>query len=228
MELLNIFLVILTLTLIYLICYLSNINNIELFENNCSTEFKTNSFCQYNLNDEKCECIYQKDDIKLGFFSSPGCCDRICSKMSKEKCLKLEKSDEIPFFCNIGGKCIEQKGTILSRNISANNCGNDVLNNQILLPYASMKECEGSIDVCDKYNDPTKGKLENKENCLKDVNCGYCTNSQGVGKCISGNATEPNDLAKYYYCSNNYKTKEYSYQYGNHAAYLLQPPPKNY
>ena len=50
----------------------NNINNKELFSNNllpnkeCSREFIKNSFCQYNYNDEKCECIYQKDDIKLG------------------------------------------------------------------------------------------------------------------------------------------------------------------
>jgi len=208
--------------------FINNLRIKERFEGECSTEFKTNSFCQYNLNDEKCECIYQKDDIKLGFFSSPGCCNRICSKMSKEQCLKQEKEDIIPFYCNIAGKCIKQKGTILSRNISANNCGNEILNNQILLPYASLAECEASVDPCDKYNDPTKGRTENKENCLRDVNCGYCTNSEGNGKCISGNATEPTDLEKYYYCSANKKSGKNLYEYGNHSAYLLQAPPKNY
>ena len=198
--------------------------NKELFENKeCSREFIKNSFCQYNTNDEKCECIYQKDDIKLGFYSSPGCCDRVCSKLSKEECLKQTKKDEIPYYCNIGGKCIKSTGTILSRNISANNCGTDVLNNQILLPYASFEECNKSMDICEKYNDPEKGRLENKENCLKDVNCGYCTNAQGLGKCISGNATTPSDLEKYYYCDANKKSGKNLYEYGNHIAYLLQP-----
>jgi hypothetical protein len=208
-------------------------NHKELFENSnlfpnkeCSNEFLTNSFCQYNTNDEKCECIYQKDEIKLGFYSSPGCCDnRVCSKLSKEECLKQTKRDEIPYYCNIGGKCIKNTGTILSRYISANNCGTDVLNNQILLPYASLEECEKRMDVCEKYNDPSKGRLENKENCLKDVNCGYCTNSQGLGKCISGNATSPSNLEKYYYCDANKKSGKNLYEYGNHAAYLLQPAP---
>ena len=200
--------------------------NKELFENNnCSKEFLTNSFCQYNQDDEKCECIYQKDDIKMGFFSSPGCCDRVCSKLSKEQCLKQTKKDEIPYYCNIGGKCIKSTGTVLSRYISANNCGTDILNNQILLPYASLEECNKSIDICEKYNDDTKGRLENKENCLKDVNCGYCTNSQGLGKCISGNATTPSDLNKYYYCDANKKSGKNLYEYGNHVAYLLQPAP---
>ena len=200
--------------------------NKELFENNnCSNEFVKNSFCQYNQDDEKCECIYQKDDIKMGFFSSPGCCDRVCSKLSKEQCLKQTKKDEIPYYCNIGGKCIKSTGTVLSRYISANNCGTDILNNQILLPYASLEECNKSMDICEKYNDDTKGRLENKENCLKDVNCGYCTNSQGLGKCISGNATTPSDLNKYYYCDANKKSGKNLYEYGNHVAYLLQPAP---
>jgi len=213
--------------IIILLIFIILLNNFvtykELFENNnCSKEFSTNSFCQYNMDNNKCECIYQKDDIKMGFSSPPGCCNRICSRLSKEECLKQSKIDEIPYYCNIAGNCIKQMGTLLSNKISANNCGTDILNNQLLLPYATLDECLKGSDICTKYNDPSKGKLENKENCLKDVNCGYCTNSEGDGKCIEGNATEPNDLEKYYYCSANKKSGKNLYEYGNHVAYLLQ------
>jgi hypothetical protein len=65
-------------------------------------------------------------------------------------------------------------------------------------------------------------QIENKEQCLKDVNCGYCTNSNGVGKCISGNASKPMDLRKYYYCVPNQKnTNNFSYEYGNHMEFLM-------
>jgi hypothetical protein len=62
----------------------------------------------------------------------------------------------------------------------------------------------------------------NKNECIKDVNCGFCTNSAGGGKCISGTASGPNDLRNYYYCEPASVNKTYSYTYGDHAAYILQ------
>ena len=111
---------------------------------------------------------------------------------------------------------------MISSQISANNCGMDPLNNQILLPFATKEECLRTIDVCDKYNIPRRSKNINREECLQDVNCGYCTNESGGGKCISGNASKPNDIEKYYYCKPNAKNNQNKYEYGNHSAYLLQ------
>ena len=79
-------------------------------------------------------------------------------------------------------KCKKYNGTIKNSNISANHCGLDPLNNQLLLPYDSLESCMGTVDVCDKYNIPDRSVRVNKSECIKDVNCGYCTNSQGVGK----------------------------------------------
>ena len=83
----------------------------------------------------------------MGFFSSPGCCDRVCSKLSKEDCLKQTKKDEIPYYCNIGGKCIKSTGTVLSRYISANNCGTDILNNQILLELEEIELSKSNYNL---------------------------------------------------------------------------------
>jgi hypothetical protein len=213
------------IVLIYILHSYLRKSIIESFEDStheCSRQFKKNSFCQYNYNDNKCECRYQKDEIKLSFFASPNCCTRECSKYSKEECLQNSKNKDIPYYCNIAGKCIENTGTIMSNHISANNCGTDPLNNQLLLPYTSEDECESSSDPCNKYNDPSMTQIENKEQCLKDVNCGYCTNSSGIGKCISGNASKPMDLRKYYYCVPNQKnTSKFSYEYGNHMEFLM-------
>jgi hypothetical protein len=96
------------------------------------------------------------------------------------------------------------------------------LTNQILLPYESYDECVKSLNVCDKYNVLDKSKHINKDKCLKDVNCGYCTNEYDSGKCIEGNATGPLDLMKYYFCSPNAQSNKNNYIYGNHVAYLLQ------
>jgi len=121
----------------------------------------------------------------------------------------------IHYWCSIRDKCYEKVGTEDASEISKNVCGTDILNNQILFPYASKEECIRTIDPCEKYN-------ENKDDCLKDVKCGYCTNKEiNKGKCISGTASGPNDLEKYYFCTPNQKNSINNYEYGNHALYIL-------
>lgn len=218
----NISLILLILGLcLFLFLYANSIT--ETFENNeCSQQFLTNSFCQYDENEQKCTCKFQKDDIKMAFFSSPGCCNRMCEKYNREDCLKVNKQNEVKYYCNIAGKCIEKTGSIESVHNSANNCGTDPLNNQLLLPYDTIEKCEQTLDVCDQYNDPTTGKLIDKQKCLADVNCGFCTGANGIGKCISGTESGPNDLQKYYYCSSYHGSKDYMYEYGDHMTFLLQ------
>lgn len=201
----------------------NNNYNIELFDvKNCNSFFNKNSFCAYDVDTQKCGCRFQKDDLRYMFDSPLDCCERMCNNLSKDECLKNTEKTKIPYYCNIGGNCVKNEGTIVSSHISANYCGNDPLNNQLLLPYSSEENCIENIGVCDKYNVPNRSKNVNKEECLKDVNCGYCNNQYGGGKCISGTASGPNDLRKYYYCTpGNLKGKD-NYEYGNHAAYLLQ------
>ena len=139
-----------------------------------------------------------------------------------EECLDNDNFSKINYYCNIGGECKEYTGTIINSHISANNCGNDPLTNQILLPYESLTECSKSLDVCDKYNVPNKSEHVNKNECLKNINCGYCTNEYGGGKCIAGNATNPLDFRKYYFCVPNAQSNKNNYSYGDHAEYLLQ------
>lgn len=184
-------------------------------EETCNDFFKNNSFCSLNKDEDKCNCLYQKDSIKYQFNSPEGCCKTNCSKLPLDKCNNKINKDygvkNIPYYCNIGGKCIKYNGTISNAHISANNCGIDPLNNQLLLPYNTLEECNRSIDVCDKYNNKNKSVKQNKEDCLKNQNCGYCTDDTGSGKCISGTATGPNDLLKYYYCDSNVKTDANKY-----------------
>jgi hypothetical protein len=203
---------------IILIYFINNYLNYETFSE-CNNFYK-NSFCQLDVNTNKCVCKFQKDENKYGFDSLEGCCD-ICSEIDTEDCLADIESKKISYYCNIGGKCKEYKGSIINSHISANNCGNDPLNNQLLLPYTTFEECSKSINICDKYNDPTKSIHINKEECLKNSNCGYCTNDSNSGKCIEGNATSPLDLSKYYYCNPNTNLEINKYEYGNHAKYII-------
>ena len=198
------------LLFILLFMYLSN-NIIEKFTNETK-----NSFCTLNINTNKCNCTFQKNDSRYIFNSLEKYCSRKCMELTPEECVD---NSNISYYCNIGGECKKFNGTINSSQISANSCGTAPLNNQLLLPYSSFEECNKSIDVCDKYNIPTRSIHINKQQCLKDVNCGFCNNNLNQGSCISGTASGPNDLQKYYYCSNDYKSSDYKYVYGNHQLF---------
>ena len=215
--------------------------NIESYQN-CNKFFNKNSFCQFNKDTNKCDCRLQKDDIKYSFNSPETCCkenclslnEEECSSFNNEKCESLNeeecifnnKSKKMPYYCNIGGICKEFQGTIINSHISANNCGTDPLNNQLLLPYSTKEECNKTSDICDKYNISTQSTNVNKSECLKDINCGFCTNNTGGGKCISGTISGPSDLEKYYYCTPYQTSGDNNYEYGDHVAYLLTPSPK--
>ena len=222
--LLILFVIFIILLFILLHCRYNNYQIKESFSapDHCTPFFSKNSFCTLNIDKNKCYCNFQKDDIKYTFQSPEDCCQRVCEELSPDQCVDRNNFTEIPYYCNIAGTCKKYEGTVVNSHISANNCGLDPLNNQLLLPYSSLSECEANIDPCDKYNNPMESDHVNKENCLKDVNCGYCTNDRGGGKCISGNASEPNDLQKYYYCNRNATTDANKYFYGDHVAYLLQ------
>jgi hypothetical protein len=183
--------------------------------------FYNNTQCALNIdNDNSCTCKFQKNNIKYSFDSPEFCCKKRCNKNGVNNCNTCNKNS-IPYYCNIGGQCIEYQGTIMNSHISSNNCGTDPLNNQLLLPYASIEECKKSVDICDKYNDNANTVHSNRTNCLADTNCGYCTNDDGGGKCINGTISGPLDLNKYYYCTPYSKSKSNSYEYGNNAQYCL-------
>lgn len=184
------------------------------------SNYSKNSFCQLDSSKKKCVCKFQKDDIKVAFNSPQINCNKICSSLEPSECLENKEFSEIPYYCNINGKCEKYEGTIISSHISANNCGTEPLTNQLLLPYATLEECKKTIEPCDAYNDPSKSVNYNKTKCLKNSNCGYCTNSTGQGKCISGNPSGPNDLNKYYYCNPYNGSTNNVYEYGPELEFI--------
>jgi len=201
-----------------------NQNIYESFDNDidkkCDNKFfEENSFCQLDVNKNKCVCKFQKDEMKYAFNSPEVCCEKRCNQIPPEDCLENNEFTEMPYYCNIGGQCKKYMGTIVSSHISANNCGTDPLNNQLLLPYESEEDCLRSINPCDKYNNKNNSVHKNKEECLTNTNCGFCTNEYGQGKCIEGNASKPIDLRTYYYCVPGVDKKN-TYTYGNRALYL--------
>ncbi len=187
----------------------------------CNAYFNKNSFCQWNQNENKCVCKYQKDSVKYGFPSPPPCCDKQCGLLSQEQCTGQTSEDKpLTYYCNVGGVCLPRLAETRENRISANNCGTDSLNNQLLLPFNTKEECEKSTDVCDYYNQIEWTETERRTKCLKDVRCGYCISGNNNGKCISGTASGPNDLQKYYYCEPSRVRDGFEYYYGNHAQAL--------
>ena len=216
--------IILLLFLIIELYKLYKLNNIhiESFEQKgICPAFFDKSFCQFNKDTDKCDCRYQKDDLKYSFNSPEDCCSRYCRKFDKEYCVESSKNNP-SYYCNIGGECKEYKAVIINGQISANNCGTDPLNNQLLLPYSTKEECIKTSDPCDKHNVSTRSIHQNESECLKDGNCGFCKNNTNGGKCISGTISGPLDLNKYYYCTPYQTSGQNEYKYGNQVAYLLQ------
>ena len=221
-----IIIIIILIITILIIMFLSK--SYENFKNEdvCKNFYK-NSYCELNVDNKKCNCKLQKDNLKYLFNSPENCCQRNCQNLSPEECVEKKEFTSIPYYCNIGGECKKYTGTIIESHIATNNCGTDPLNNQLLLPYVSLEECKKDLNPCDKYNDPKKSSHINQAECIKDVNCGYCTNSTGGGKCIIGTAEGPADLQKYFFCNPQIKNNDNQnnrYIYGNHADYILQKP----
>jgi hypothetical protein len=191
-------------------------------EYNCNSFYDKNSFCELDFENNICDCKFQKDDLRYIFDSPETCCKRLCNNIPPDKCPITTPYTKAKYYCRNGDKCKEYIGTIENSRISGNYCGNDPLNNQLLLPYATQESCEKTLDVCDKYNVVNRSMHINKGECLKNTNCGFCINDTGNGKCISGTASGPTDLVQYFYCTPQNTDKTFSYTYGDHSAYLLQ------
>ena len=169
--------------------------NIERFDKSLTCpdtiKDKTN-FCQYDLDEDKCVCKFQKDNLDKPFNSFRPCCTEQCHKKGKEDCVK---DRGVYYWCIHNNKCVRQNAYIENNKISGNNCGVDVLTNNTIIPFNTEKECNAQIDPCNIY--------KNKTLCLRNINCGYCTNIENVGKCVEGTASGPINIYKYNFCLPN-------------------------
>lgn len=184
-----------SLLLFWIINIYSGLN--ENFKNNCNKFFKNKSFCQYDVNKSRCECYFQKDSINKPFKAPETCCDNKCINLSKEDCNQNKKLFKLNYYCNISGKCKKFKGTSLNSRVSENNCGLSNLTDSLILPYENEEECESDNNECNKYNRIDESVAYNRSKCLKNSNCGYCTNEYNRGLCIEGNSDGPLDKLKY-------------------------------
>ena len=195
-KILNIILFFLVLYLIIII-YKSNKENKEKFQDKCNDFYKDGSFCQYNIRLKKCGCYFQKDGINKAFKAPEDCCKNKCVDYDEKDCNFNDKLYRMNYFCNIAGKCLEYSGTSLNSRISENSCGLSRLSQNLVLPYQTKEQCEKDNNECKVHNDPYRSSTYNKKQCLKNPNCGFCTNEFSEGICVEGNSDGPLDKLKF-------------------------------
>ena len=199
------------LILIFIIFYVINNFYKEHFSSYINPFYKNKCFCTYNKNTNKCNCTYQHDTMNIPYKAPETACNNECINKNPNECVK--NNNEINYYCKLNGKCVEYKGTNQANFISLNNCGTDKLTNEIILPYLSKEDCEGSLNICDSFNKSEYSESEKKEKCLKNTQCGFCTNKFGQGKCVQGTAEGPLDLNDD--CAYNFQNSENKYTYGD-------------
>lgn len=200
------------LLFLFIILYLDNKSH-EHFGIQCQDESDTTDFCAWNVNDKTCYCTYQPGLTRTNFPQNPSCCDKSCAELSEEECnlMPNPQYNNIDYYCPIDGQCKKFIGKTVNNMISANTCGYDKLNYQTIYPFLTKSDCEEFLDPCGLNNNDNYSVSEQRNSCLNKEFCGWCTNDQGVGQCISGTASGPINIYKYNFCqlNNNGTTNSY-------------------
>lgn len=187
--------------LFILLIIIYNLNNKQLYKNieefnkqlSCPDTIKNKeNYCHYDVLQEECMCKFQKDNLNHPFNSFSTCCDN-CKSRNKRNCVP---DNGVYYWClNNSNQCEKENAYIENDKISGNNCGIDVLTNNVIQPYQTEDICKKNIDPCNVY--------KNKTDCIKNINCGYCTNINNIGKCIEGTSSGPINIFKYNFCVPN-------------------------
>ena len=199
------------LLFLFIILYLNNesfdkySNMKEHFGVQCQDESNTTDFCAWNVNNKTCYCTYQPGLTRTNFPQNPSCCDKSCAELSEEDCnlMPNPQYNNINYYCPIDGQCQKFIGKTSNDMISTNTCGYDKLNYQTIYPFLTKADCEQFLDPCGVNNNDKYSISEQRESCLNNEFCGWCTNDQGIGQCISGTATGPVNIYKYNFCQAN-------------------------
>ena len=161
------------------------------------------SNCGYCKNDfSEGICIEGKSDGPVDKFKFGDLCKVDKNYFYGENKENFKNNDQK--YCNINGTCTKMEGE---------NCGTNKLNNQFNAVFNNYNDCKNDSLVCEKYNKKNRSVEENKAECIKDVNCGFCNNNN---KCVIGTAEGPNNSELNYGCIYNL-----TYDYGDHATYII-------
>lgn len=183
--------------IIFIIFLFLGLNFKEKFSNGCNDFFRGKTFCNFDDDQSRCICSFQKNYVKKPFLAPDDCCNNRCEGLEREECNNIDKKLKNYYYCNVNGKCEKLTGDSMSKRLSLNICGLDRLNQSIVSPYISEEQCEKDNNQCKKYNIRERSATYNKNKCLKNDNCGFCYNEYGDGICIEGDRNGPLDRMKY-------------------------------
>ena len=211
------FLMVSFIILIALYIYYSIPRKLEhMTSENCNLNLKNRApFCTWDVPQNKCICAFQKDNLNRYFDVPSSCCPLDCNVLTKEQCIARGNNEnnvkQAYFYCPNKGICERLVAYQDANKISNNYCGIDPLTNQLIDPFLTAEECNNGISLCAKYDNYSVG--EKKAKCLADTNCGWCTNSQGIGDCVDGTATAPLNIYKYNFCTVDAPSDDNKYTY---------------
>ena len=112
------------------------------------------------------------------------------------------------YYCQVDGECKERLIDI--KNPAANNCGYNNLSERSNNTFLTKEQCVNNIDLCEKNNDSI-------HRCLENSMCGWCTGSDGNGKCVSGSPIGANNPI--YKCRPQTGQNIYNWKYGNGLSF---------
>lgn len=101
------------------------------------------------------------------------------------------KSKPYTRYSSVNGKCIKTTKYL----------GNNILDIPIT-GYQTKAECLANNDICQQYSN-------DKNKCIKQTNCGYCTNDKNQGMCLSGTPSGPINL-KYKCQQSGHKSNDFT------------------
>jgi hypothetical protein len=194
------------------------------YNDECNLNLKDKtSFCTWDVKNDKCKCVFQKDSLNTNFSVPNSCCPLDCGILTKGQCVARgqtgEESDQAYFYCPNKGVCEKLVAYQDANKISSNYCGYDTLTNDLIYPYLTSEECVNNLSTCSKYNEYTGN--QKKVNCLDDSNCGWCTNAQGIGDCVEGTPSGPVNIYKYDFCLINSSNDNNKYSYSLPETFTL-------
>ncbi len=133
----------------------------------------------------------------------------VCNKEAQIKAEEVPRTAREPYWCREFTRCFPRYQYIHGKPW----CGIMALGSQAAPVYRTLGQCKKSIDPF---------KHLNRYQCLRTTGTGWCTDSNGCGKCVAGAQDRPTDLARYNYCFPNRVNGVNSYIPGNGDPFFLR------
>ena len=179
--------------------------------NNNEEKFTTEKGCYWSQDDGKCVVAnFTPSLVNIINDDTINC----SSRKTAEDCIGINnipvKNDNKYFWYQKDG--IFKKKLIDIKQSAANNAGYNSFTEKDNIIYENNIECEENLDKCEIHN-------YSKKNCLKQQNCGWCTDGSGNGICVYGTPIGP--LNNNFKCRPSTGSEKYNFTMGLPNQYFM-------